>query len=63
MIVMPKITRFIDKDIKFFHGEMQSFLEKRYDMQALVTSGVGCYGPPLRIGTDSEIVIADITFD
>ena len=35
---------------------------ERAGMKALVTSGVGCYGPPIRIGTDSEIVIADLTF-
>ena len=34
----------------------------REGMQVFVTSGVGCYGPPLRIGTNSEIMIIDITF-
>ncbi len=34
----------------------------RYGMQVFVTSGVGCYGPPLRIGTNSEIMIIDIEF-
>ena len=29
---------------------------------SVVTSGVGFYGPPLRVGSDSEIMILDITF-
>ena len=43
-------------------NDMVYGLDTRYGMQVLVTSGVGNYGPPLRIGTNSEIVIADITF-
>ena len=27
---------------------------------AIVTSGVGCYGPPIRVGTISEIVVIDL---
>ena len=34
----------------------------RNGMKVIVTSGVGCYGPPIRVLTDSEIVIADIHF-
>lgn len=44
-------------------NDMVYGLETRNGMQVLVTSGVGNYGPPLRIGTDSEIVIADIAFN
>ena len=29
-------------------------------MQVFVTSGVGCYGPPLRIGTNSEIMVINV---
>ena len=34
----------------------------RYGMKVIVTSGAGCYGPPIRIMTDSEVVITDISF-
>ena len=37
-------------------------LEKIGNMNVIVSSGVGCYGPPIRVLTDSEIVIADISF-
>lgn len=43
-------------------NDMVYGLDTRSGMQVLVTSGVGSYGPPIRIGTDSEIVIADISF-
>lgn len=32
-------------------------------MTTIVTSGIGYYGPPMRIGTDSEIMILDIIFE
>ena len=32
-------------------------------MQAIVTSGAGAWKFPMRIGTHSEIVVMDITFD
>lgn len=32
------------------------------NMKMIVTSGVGLWGPPARIGTDSEIVVANMTF-
>ncbi|MCL2067280.1 MAG: metallophosphoesterase [Treponema sp.] len=31
-------------------------------MQALVTSGAGFWGPPLRVGTRSEVVVIDVGF-
>jgi predicted MPP superfamily phosphohydrolase len=31
-------------------------------MQAVVTSGAGFWGPPLRVGTNSEAVVIDIKF-
>lgn len=37
-------------------------LKERNGMKVIVSSGVGCYGPPIRVLTDSEIVIADIRF-
>ena len=30
------------------------------DTAVVVTSGVGYYGPPIRVGTDSEIVVIDV---
>ena len=38
-------------------------LEKRGDMYSIVTSGVGIWGPDMRIGTDSEIVEIDMHFN
>ncbi|MBQ9592406.1 MAG: metallophosphoesterase, partial [Lachnospiraceae bacterium] len=35
-------------------------LRKWNDTQVLVTSGVGFYGPPIRVGTISEIVVIDL---
>ena len=31
-------------------------------MASIVTSGVGVYGPDLRVGTDADVTVADITF-
>ncbi len=47
--------------IKLFHDVTYGLAEKA-GMRVIVTSGVGCYGPPIRVLTDSEIVIADISF-
>ncbi len=45
-----------------FFNDIPYGQEKINDMNVIVSSGVGCYGPPIRVLTDSEIVIADITF-
>ena len=37
-------------------------LKTLYGVQSVVTSGVGFYGPPLRVGTDSEIMMITIHF-
>ena len=37
-------------------------LKTLYNLQSVVTSGVGFYGPPLRVGTDSEIMMVTIHF-
>ena len=47
--------------VKALHDVAYGCKEK-YGMNVIVTSGIGCYGPPIRILTDSEIVIADIHF-
>ncbi len=33
-----------------------------YGMPTVVTSGVGYYGPPIRVGTDSEVVTINLTY-
>jgi predicted MPP superfamily phosphohydrolase len=35
---------------------------KQNSFQAIVSCGYGTWGPPLRIGSHSEIVVANITF-
>ena len=36
---------------------------RKHDVDTIVTAGVGYYGPPMRIGTDSEITVIHLTFD
>jgi len=31
-------------------------------MQAVITSGAGYWGPPLRVGTNSEVAVIDVEF-
>ena len=38
-------------------------LLQKEQMYSIVTSGVGVYGPAMRVFTDSEVVIVDITFE
>ena len=33
-----------------------------HDLDTFVTAGVGYYGPPMRVGTDSEITVINMTF-
>ncbi|MBO5521439.1 MAG: hypothetical protein J5973_07190 [Eubacterium sp.] len=33
-----------------------------YGTETFVTSGVGTFGPPMRTGTDSEIMIIDVIY-
>ena len=35
---------------------------KIHDLDTLVTAGVGYYGPPMRVGTDSEITVVNLVF-
>lgn len=36
--------------------------EKYNNMHSIVTSGIGVYGPNMRVGTDSEVVIINVKF-
>ncbi len=45
-----------------FFNENNYGLKKFGSLQSVVTSGVGFYGPPLRVGCDSEIMVLDIHF-
>lgn len=33
-----------------------------HGVDTFVTAGVGCYGPPMRVGTDSEVTVIHLTF-
>lgn len=37
--------------------------EKVHDLHTFVTAGVGYYGPPMRVGTNSEITVIDMKFN
>ncbi len=45
-----------------FFNENAYGLKELYGIDTIVTAGVGYYGPPLRVGTDSEVTVVDITF-
>ena len=45
-----------------FFNENNYGLKSFGDLQSVVTSGVGFYGPPLRVGCDSEIMVLNIQF-
>jgi predicted MPP superfamily phosphohydrolase len=45
-----------------FFNENNYGLKRFGDLQSVVTSGIGFYGPPLRVGCDSEIMVLDIQF-
>ena len=34
-----------------------------HGLDTFVTAGVGCYGPPMRVGTNSEITVIDLKFE
>ncbi len=36
--------------------------ERVHDLDTVVTAGVGYYGPPMRVGTDSEISVVNLIF-
>ena len=37
-------------------------LSRLHGADTIVTAGVGCYGPPMRIGTDSEVSVIHVSF-
>ena len=46
-----------------FFNENAYGVKKLYDMYTVVTAGVGYYGPPIRVGTDSEVTVINIKFE
>ena len=38
-------------------------VKKVYGIDTVVTAGVGYYGPPIRVGTDSEVTVVDLRFE
>ena len=36
--------------------------KRLHDVDTYVTAGMGYYGPPMRVGTDSEVTVLHITF-
>ena len=47
--------------VGFFNENAYGYLEK-YGIPTIVTSGVGYYGPPIRVGTNSEVVTINLTY-
>ena len=47
--------------VPFFNENAWGY-KRVHDLDTFVTAGVGYYGPPLRVGTDSEITVINLTF-
>jgi predicted MPP superfamily phosphohydrolase len=45
-----------------FFNENAYGVKELYGIDTIVTAGVGYYGPPLRVGTDSEVTVVNIKF-
>jgi Predicted phosphohydrolases len=45
-----------------FFNENGYGVKELYGITTVVTAGVGYYGPPIRIGTDSEVTVVNILF-
>jgi predicted MPP superfamily phosphohydrolase len=45
-----------------FFNENAYGVKELYGIDTIVTAGVGYYGPPLRVGTDSEVTVVTIKF-
>ena len=46
-----------------FFNENAYGVKKLYGIDTIVTAGVGHYGPPIRVGTNSEVTVISIKFD
>ena len=47
---------------RLYQGRHGYGLKELYGMKTVVTAGVGYYGAPIRVGTDSEITVIDLTY-
>lgn len=47
--------------VPFFNENAWGY-KRLHELDTFVTAGVGYYGPPLRVGTDSEITVINMTF-
>ena len=47
--------------VGFFNENAYGYKEM-YGTPTIVTSGVGYYGPPIRVGTDSEVVVLNVVY-
>ena len=45
-----------------FFNENAYGVKELYGMSTVVTAGVGYYGPPIRLGTDSEVTLLNVEF-
>ncbi|MCR5293201.1 MAG: metallophosphoesterase [Eubacterium sp.] len=45
-----------------FFNENAYGVKKLHGIDTIVTAGVGYYGPPIRVGTDSEVTVVNISF-
>ena len=46
-----------------FFNENAYGVKKLHGIDTIVTAGVGYYGPPIRVGTNSEVTVINIKFD
>ena len=48
-------------DRAFFNENAWSY-KQVHGQETFVTAGIGCYGPPMRVGTNSEITVINMIF-
>ena len=46
-----------------FFNENAYGVKELHGIDTIVTAGVGYYGPPMRVGTDSEVTVVNVKFD
>ena len=56
MIKRPDKINLLSINAAPFFNENSWGYARIHDLETVVTAGVGYYGPPMRVGTDSEIV-------